>query len=91
MKNARAKDILFKLRDNGIIDKQLIKVYGNLRNKAAHGVNDTGADLQNYSNEISAVLVLFNQLVFLLIGYNGEYTDYGTYNYPTRTFEINAL
>ena len=86
MKNARAKDILFALRDNGFVDKELVKIYGNLRNKSAHGAKNSGGDVQNYFNQISAVLVLFFQLVFLVIKYNGEYTDYGTYGYPTKQF-----
>jgi hypothetical protein len=86
MEKARAKDILFGLRDNGLVDKELVKIYGNLRNKSAHGAKNSGGDMQNYFNQISAVLVLFFQLVFLIIEYNGEQTDYGTYGYPTKQF-----
>jgi len=86
MKKARAKDILFTLKDNGFLDKDLIDTYGNLRNKSAHGSQASGGDIQNYFNQTSAVLVLFYQLIFLIIGYTGEYTDYGTYNYPTKSF-----
>ena len=86
MKKARAKDVLFILRDNGCLDKELIDTYGNLRNKSTHGNQTSGADIQNYFNQTSAVLVLFYQLIFLVIGYIGEYTDYGTYNYPTNKF-----
>lgn len=86
MKRARAKDILFALRDNCFIDNSLVKTYGDLRNKSAHGVKSSRADVQNYYNQISAALVLFFQLVFLIIKYEGEYTDYGTYGYPTKQF-----
>ena len=87
MKKARAKDILFVLRDGELVDRELVKTYGELRNKTAHGARDSGADIQNYFNQVSAVLVLFFQLVFLIIKYNGEYTDYGSYQYPTKIFE----
>ena len=86
MKNARAKDILFALRDNDLIDKELVKTYGDLRNKSAHGGKSSGADLQNHFNRVSAVLVLFYQLLFLVIKYEGEYTDYGAYGYPIKQF-----
>lgn len=86
MKNARAKDILFALRDMGLIDEALIKIYGILRNKSAHGTKSSGGDVQNYYNQVSALQVLFFQLVFLVIEYSGEYTDYGTYGYPTKKF-----
>lgn len=91
MKNARGKDILFALRDNELIDKYLVKTYGELRNKTAHGVRDSGADVQNFLNQTNDILVLFYQLVFLIIKYSGEYTDYGTYNYPTKTFSSKLL
>jgi hypothetical protein len=86
MKKARAKDILFILSDNGYLDKELIDTYEGLRNKSAHGAQVSGADIQNYFNQISAILVLFYQLIFLIIGYTGDYTDYGTYEYPTNQF-----
>lgn len=86
MKNARAKDILFALRDIGLIDEALIRIYGSLRNKSAHGAKGSGGDVQNYFNQVSALQVLFFQLVFLVIDYSGEYTDYGTYGYPTKQF-----
>ncbi len=86
MKSARAKDILSALCDKGLIDKDLVKTYGVLRNKSAHGANSSDGDVQNYFNQISAVLVLFYQLIFLVIKYSGEYTDYGTYGYPTKQF-----
>lgn len=91
MKSARAKDMLFALRDDGLIDKELVKIYGDLRNKSAHGAKNSGGDVQNYYNQISAVLVLFFQLVFLVIKYDGEYTDYGTYGYPTKQFNAKLF
>jgi hypothetical protein len=89
MKNARAKDILFVLRDKDLIDKELVKTYGDLRNKSAHGGKSTGADVQNNFNRVSAVSVLFYHLIFLVIKYEGEYTDYGAYGYPIKQFNGN--
>lgn len=86
MKNARAKDILSVLRDRGLIDSKLVKIYGEIRNKSAHGAKSSGGDVQNYFNQISAIQVLFFQLIFLIIGYDGKYTDYGTYGYPSQQF-----
>jgi len=86
MKSARAKDILFALCDKGLIDREPVKIYGGLRNKSAHGAKSSDGDVQNYFNQISAVLVMFYQLIFLIIKYSGEYTDYGTYGYPTKQF-----
>lgn len=86
MMNPRAKDILASLGSRGVIDEALIKIYGSLRNKSAHGGKGSGSGFQNYYNRISAVLVLFYQLVFLVIDYQGEYVDYSSYGYPVKRF-----
>lgn len=86
MKHPRAKDILIPLRDAGNIKPLLVKTYGDLRNKSAHAHSASGGDIQNYLNQINAVLVLYYHLVFLLIGYQGAYTEYGQYGYPNHQF-----
>lgn len=86
MKNLRAKDILLALINGKLVDESLVRIYSNLRNKAAHGDRSSGADVQSYYNDVSAALVLFFQLLFLIINYNGDYTDYGTYGYPKKQF-----
>ena len=86
MKKPRAKDILIPLCDTCNIDQALVKTYGKLRNKSAHCYNASGGDTQNYLNQIHTVLVLYYHLVFLLIGYQGAYTEYGQYGYPTHKF-----
>ena len=91
MKDPRAKDILFWLRDRGLIESELVSTYDRLRNKSAHGDRVDWAKVQDYINECASVLVLFYHLIFLLIGYTGEYTDYGTYGYSTKTFNARII
>ena len=86
MKNPRAKDILIPLRDSGNINSALVNTYSDLRNKSAHTFNASGGDTQNNLNQIHTVLELYYHLVFLLIGYQGAYTEYGQYGYPTHNF-----
>lgn len=86
MKKLRAKDVLVYLRDRQLLEAGLVKTYGELRNKSAHGVDVNWAELQSHLNQCGAVLVLFYQLVFLQIGYTGQYTDYATYGYPLHSF-----
>lgn len=88
MNGIRAKDILNILSNLGLIDNELVKIYGTLRNKSAHGGRGSGSDFQNYYNRISAVLTLFYQIIFLAIGYEGDYVDYGSYGYPTKTLNV---
>lgn len=90
MKRPRAKDFLFHLRDQNLLDADLVKSYGELRNKSAHGGDVNWGDFQSHLDQCSAVLVLFYQLVFLRIGYTGQYTNYADYGYPPRSF-IAAL
>jgi hypothetical protein len=87
MKNPRAKDFLINLQDRNLIESTLVKVYGGLRNRSAHGVAVTWGEIQSYLNQCGSVLVLFYQLIFLKVGYRGPYTDYGTYGYPLKNFE----
>jgi hypothetical protein len=87
MKKPRAKDFLRALESRGLIESSLVKVYENLRNKSAHGVGADWADIQNFLRQCNAMLVLFYQIVFLRIGYMGQYTDYATYQFPTQRFD----
>jgi hypothetical protein len=87
MKTPRAKDFLVHLHDRQLLEAGLVKTYDELRNKSAHRVGVNWAEFQSYLNQCSAALVLFYQLVFLRIGYTGQYTDYATYNYPLRGFD----
>lgn len=86
MKRPRAKDFLFHLRDQHLLNAGLVKAYGELRNKSAHGGDVNWGDFQSHLDQCSAVLVLFYQLVFLRIGYTGQYTNYADYGYPLHSF-----
>jgi hypothetical protein len=86
MKHPRAKDVLSVLQQRNLIDGELIKTYSKLRNKMAHGTYDPDVDIQSFFHQTNAVLVLFYQLVFLMIGYVENYTDYSEYGYPTKEF-----
>ncbi len=89
MKSPRAKDFLAKLEELKLIEPTFVKVYGELRNKSAHGIGVEWAEIQSYLNQCSTMLVLFYQLIFLRIRYTGSYTDYGTYEYPRKDFMGN--
>lgn len=86
MKHPRAADILTKLNKLGLVNGDLVKIYKKLRNRMAHELQDPNADIQDFINKTNAVLVLFYQLVFLIIGYQGNYSDYSQYGYPTKEF-----
>ena len=54
-----------------------------------HADSPRSIDLQTYINLCDSILVLFYQLIFLVIGYTGYYTDYSTYHYPNKKFDKN--
>ena len=87
MLSPRAKDRLFILKDKGFIDEELIESWNDLRNSSAHADSPESVDRQTYLNSCNSVLVLFYHLVFLAIGYTGEYTDYSSYHYPMKSFD----
>jgi len=86
MKKLRAIDILHNLKNHGLIDDELVDIYGPIRNGSAHGDKMSGGDLQDYINKLHSVLVLFYHLVFLSIKYEGPYADYSAYGFPEKTF-----
>ena len=89
MLNPRAKDQLQELYKKGLIEKKLSKAWENLRHPSVHAENiklENNQQIQEIINQCAAVKVLFNQLVFLAIGYTGRYTDYSEYNFPIKQF-----
>lgn len=87
MLSPRAKDRLFILKDKRFIYKELIESWDKLRNSSTHADSPESVDFQTYLNRCNSALVLFYHLVFLAIGYTGEYTDYSSYDYPMKSFD----
>ena len=80
------KDQLYAMKNAGLIEERLIKAWGKLRNKAAHGTIIDPTEIENYVRLCDSNIVLFYQLLFLAIGYSGVYTDYSTVGYRDRIF-----
>lgn len=91
MKMPRAKDRLYFLHQSGIIEKRLVKSWSNIRNSSAHSDSINLTEIQSYLNDCSAMCVLFYQLIFFTLGYDGEYTDYSIYGYPNKKYELKTL
>lgn len=86
MKGLRATDILHNLKNNHLINSKLVKDYKEIRNRSAHGGKVSGIDPQDYIKKLHSVLVLFYNIVFLVIKYEGPYCDYGEYGFLKKTF-----
>jgi hypothetical protein len=84
MKNPRARDYLEGLVQDGVIPKAYLDAWKALRNSAAHADAADGAWIEPVLRKSGIVLALYYRLVFLLIGYQGPYTDYGEIGWPER-------
>ena len=87
MKNVSAADQLYELRNRDLIEEEQIKKWKKLRNSFVHGHELDYQDIQKYLDMHKSVLVLFYQLIFLVVGYTGKYSDYGAYGFPLKTFD----
>lgn len=81
------KDELSKLMERVSISNEMIAAWDRLRHPAAHGkVMDiesaAKADIQKNWNDLNSVTTLMYLIIFELIGYDEEYTDYSKPNWP---------
>ena len=80
MRRSRAKDRLRELVQKGLIEQELVRAWEETRHPAAHAeFISSSSSLGRTSRLLSLCLKvnqLFNNLVFLAIGYTGKYTDY---------------
>jgi hypothetical protein len=88
---ARGKDRLNALQNDGLIEKKLIENWESLRNPSTHGDAPDLRELQEYIDKCDSTLVLFYQLIFLVIGYIGYYTNYTREGYPIDIFNKKLL
>jgi hypothetical protein len=87
MRASRAKDKLLAVQKAGAIRLELVRAWENTRHPSVHadGFDKTAID-KIYRNFQSA-LTLFNELVFLVVRYTGQYSDFSVVGWPLRTFE----
>lgn len=91
MKMPRAKDRLLILQQSGIVEERLVKSWNNIRNSSTHADSVNLIEIQIYLDDCSSMCVLFYQLIFFTLGYDGEYTDYSVYGYPNKKYELKTL
>jgi len=84
MKFPRAKDKLRAFVGAGLIRKELMDAWSRMRNSAVHAHGLDQAEIDTIHRNYLSVLALLNELVLLLIGYRGVYTDYSVLGWPQR-------
>lgn len=90
MKNARAKDKLLALEKEGIVRDKNVKAWDSIRNRGAHASPPEREELQKWIDNCYKTEVLLNHLIFYAIGYQGEFTDYGTPNWPQLQYSYSG-
>lgn len=76
---------------NNLIDRDMVNIWVKLRNKSAHpvGINQEYIDKEKFIKQIDSCIVLFYQLIFNIIHYEGKYIDYSSGGWPTKKFKIS--
>jgi len=81
---ATAADRLHQLSRSGVISEEEVKAWKALRNLATHG--SFPAISQDLVTNAHRLRTLFCKLVFNLVGFSGDYIDYGSLRWPTRRY-----
>ncbi len=84
MRAPRAKDKLHALVGLGLIRKELADCWTSIRNSTVHASDIDPAEISDLYRRYQSTLTLFNELVMLIVGYTGEYTDYSALGWPRR-------
>jgi hypothetical protein len=87
------KATLFKLAEEGCVEKKYIKAWSTLRNRHAHpSIVDLKkpdeVDNQELLDNLHCIEVLLRQITFHLIGYEGPFTDYGVRGAPSKQYPL---
>ena len=82
------KNKLRTLQQNRFLSKAMVVAWDDLRNSTAHGEMSTeNWREEQFRQKCFSVSALLNRLVFLVIGYNGEHTDFSLPAWPNSYFE----
>jgi hypothetical protein len=87
MGRPRAKDRLLALQRAGVTREGLVRAWDAIRHQAVHADRPDWTKIDELYREYQSALTLLNEIVFLIIGYTGRYTDYSTPDWPLRNFE----
>ncbi len=93
LSNARVQDRLGPLVAVGKVDPTYLKAWSTLRHQRAHGRHRdpnklSPNELQSIWSLMNRVTVLMYQVTFHLIEYEGQYTDYGQFNFPMKAYPL---
>ncbi|MBL0403786.1 hypothetical protein JKG68_07410 [Microvirga aerilata] len=91
LSHTRVIDRLRPLIERGYLTDTHVRTWRNLRNSRVHtariGPNDYSDEaIQKMIDSIYTVYSALYQITFFMVGYQGEYIDYGSTNFPVRKY-----
>lgn len=91
LNNTSPKSALYKMAQDGLLNKSMPSAWDKLRNKSAHP-DKTNQDLSAVQKDIDrfyTCIALFYMLLFIIIKYEGSYTDFSESGWPEKKFQLN--
>ncbi|WP_367399164.1 hypothetical protein [Halomonas sp. FL8] len=91
VKSSSPKNALYRLADEGKVDKAMVDAWVSLRNKSAHAdsLDEDIGELQSYIDDIYKCQNLFNILLLLKIGFDGKYQDFSREGWPENSLVLD--
>lgn len=91
LNNTSPKSVLSKIAQDGLLHKDMPNAWGKLRNKAAHPdkTNQDRSAKQKDIDRFYTCIALFYHLLFIIIEYEGSYTDFSESGWPEKKFQLN--
>lgn len=90
--SASATDKLKALEAAGVVSRELVKQWKDLRNKTAHAKGTFDPDaVRKLFPLCNAVYTMLNRLVFQAIGYEGQFQDFSQRGWPRKTFKPASI
>lgn len=92
VKSSSPKNALYRLAEEGKVDKGLVDAWVSLRNKSAHADNldEDVEELQSYIDDVYKCQNLFNVLLLLKIGFDGQYQDLSKDGWTDNSLALDA-
>ena len=93
MSHVRPRDRLEPLVGTGHVNVDHLRAWSKMRNSHVHPTvrearDDGGSAMQDKLDLISKTTVLLYHIVFFIIGYEGEYSDYAVHGWPIGTYPL---
>lgn len=85
------KNVFNFLIESRILNDSDLETWNKLRNPVSHGKRIEFTEYQKYLTMCYRCQKIFNILIFLIIGYEGIYSDLGKYGFPTKKFKKSII